>query len=120
MHTETIARSSFFSGLISTQKEWIKIVRIDDVNINEMIPLKLKGRSIILCRAEQGFFALQNRCTYGKYQLSEGVMIKSTIQCLKHGCQYSVLSGKVKKGPAGKQLKTYRTLLKDGYVCIEV
>jgi 3-phenylpropionate/trans-cinnamate dioxygenase ferredoxin subunit len=120
MHTETIGRTSFLSGLLTPQKVFIKAAHIDDLEINEMKSLKLKGKSVILCRSERGYFALQDKCSYGKYQLSQGVMINSTIQCLIHGCQYSVESGNVKKGPAKKPVRTYKTLIKDGYVYIKI
>jgi len=118
MHTETIGRTSFFSGLLP--QKLIKAAHIDDLEINEMKSLKIKGRSVLLCRSERGYFALQDKCTFGKFQLSEGVMINSIIQCLMHGCQYSVETGNVKKGPAKKPLRIYKTLIKEGYIYIKI
>ena len=35
-------------------------------------------------------------------------MICGTVQCLWHGSQFDVASGKVKAGPAEKAIKTYK------------
>jgi nitrite reductase/ring-hydroxylating ferredoxin subunit len=99
--------SSLDELLKKDSKGFIKIASLDELEINEMKVIKVKGKEILLCRSEHGYVALQDKCTYKSDSLTRGVMIAGTLQCLNHGCQFDIHTGQVKKGPAKKMLKKY-------------
>jgi nitrite reductase/ring-hydroxylating ferredoxin subunit len=111
---------SFLHLLGSQSKGYFKVAEQDELEINEMKALKLKGNQILLCRSERGYYALQIRCSHKNGLLTHGVMISSTIQCLNHGCQFDVPTGNVKRGPAKKALRKYEVFEKDGGIYIKL
>jgi nitrite reductase/ring-hydroxylating ferredoxin subunit len=44
------------------------------------------------------------------------VMVCGTVQCLWHGSQFDVSTGKVKAGPAKKQIRVYQVNEEHGEV----
>lgn len=61
--------------------------------------LRIGNKRIVLARSEQGYVAFDDRCTHRGGSLAGGVMICGAVQCLWHGSQFDVSTGKVKAGP---------------------
>jgi nitrite reductase/ring-hydroxylating ferredoxin subunit/uncharacterized membrane protein len=80
----------------------------DELEVNQMKLLHVGGRRIVLGRTEDGYVAFDDGCTHRGGSLAGGVMICGTVQCLWHGSQFDVATGKVKAGPAKQGIKTYR------------
>jgi nitrite reductase/ring-hydroxylating ferredoxin subunit len=68
----------------------------------------VKRDILVLARAEKGYVAFEDRCTHSGGSLAGGVMMCGTVQCLWHGSQFNVSTGKVKAGPAKKEISVYR------------
>jgi nitrite reductase/ring-hydroxylating ferredoxin subunit/uncharacterized membrane protein len=80
----------------------------DELEVNQMKLLHVDGRRIVLGRTEDGYVAFDDHCTHRGGSLAGGVMICGTVQCLWHGSQFDVTSGKPTSGPAKKAIGTYR------------
>ena len=70
----------------------------------------------MLARTEHGYVAFDDRCTHKGGSLAGGVMVCGTVQCLWHGSQFDVSTGKVKAGPAEKAVRVYRVTEEAGEV----
>jgi uncharacterized membrane protein/nitrite reductase/ring-hydroxylating ferredoxin subunit len=86
----------------------VLVARRDELKVDQMKLLRLDGKRIVLARTEQGYVAFDDRCTHKGGSLAGGVMICGTVQCLWHGSQFDVSSGKVKAGPADTGIRVYR------------
>jgi nitrite reductase/ring-hydroxylating ferredoxin subunit/uncharacterized membrane protein len=86
----------------------IVVAGIDELEVNQMKLLHVGGKRIVLGRTETGYVAFDDSCTHAGGSLAGGVMICGTVQCLWHGSQFDVASGKVKAGPAEKMIGTYK------------
>ena len=81
--------------------------------------VKLAGQEIILIRSSDSEIrGLNAKCTHQNCPLKYTAKTK-TLDCSCHGSSFD-LSGKVLKGPATKNLKTYPASLKDGRIIISV
>jgi len=78
--------------------------------------LRVGDKRVVLARTETGYVAFDDRCTHRGGSLAGGVMVCGTVQCLWHGSQFDVSTGKVKAGPASKEIAVYRVEEKDGDV----
>ena len=78
--------------------------------------LRVGDKRIVLARTEEGYVAFDDRCTHRGGSLAGGVMMCGTVQCLWHGTQFDVSTGKVKAGPARKQIAVYRLTEEEGEV----
>ena len=92
----------------------------DELEVNQMKLLHVNGRRIVLARSEEGYVAFDDSCTHRGGSLAGGVMICGTVQCLWHGSQFDVTTGKVKAGPAKKGIETYRVERKGGEVLLSL
>lgn len=101
------------SGLVVAAKE-------DELKPGQMKLLHVNGRRIALGRTERGYVAFDDRCTHRGGSLAGGVLIGHTVQCLWHGSQFNVDTGKVECGPAKEGIGCYRVETKDGKVRVEI
>lgn len=61
------------------------------------------------------FYATQDECTHKQGPLSDGELDGEVVTCPYHGAQFNVCTGKVLRGPAEKDLTTYRVVV-DGAI----
>ena len=85
----------------------INVARIDELKVNQMKLIHIRGKRIVVCRTEKGYAAFDDHCTHRGGSLAGGTMICGTVQCPWHGSQFDVLSGIVMAGPANKSISVY-------------
>ncbi|HVZ51267.1 MAG TPA: non-heme iron oxygenase ferredoxin subunit [Pseudolabrys sp.] len=66
------------------------------------------------------FFVTDDACTHGPGSLAEGELYGDVIECNFHGGQFNVRTGEVVAPPCMVPVKTYRAVVEDGQVFIEV
>jgi nitrite reductase/ring-hydroxylating ferredoxin subunit len=66
------------------------------------------------------FFVTDDACTHGPGSLSEGYIEGDVVECNFHNGQFNVRTGEVVAPPCMVPVKTYRTLVDDGKVFIEI
>jgi nitrite reductase/ring-hydroxylating ferredoxin subunit/uncharacterized membrane protein len=96
--------------------EPITVAKHDELKVDQMKLLRVGDKRIVLARTEDGYVAFDDRCTHKGGSLAGGIMICGTVQCLWHGSQFDVSTGKVKAGPATKQLNVYQVNEEQGEV----
>lgn len=85
----------------------VVVAKRDELEVDQMKLLRVGERRIVLARTENGYVAFDDRCTHKGGSLAGGVMICGTVQCLWHGSQFDVSSGRVKAGPARTAIRVY-------------
>ena len=85
----------------------INVASIDELKVNQMKLIHVRGKRIVVCRTEKGYAAFDDYCTHRGGSLAGGTMICGTVQCPWHGSQFDVLSGIVMAGPANKCISVY-------------
>ena len=94
----------------------VTVAKRDELKVDQMKLLRVGGKRVVLARTEKGYVAFDDRCTHRGGSLAGGVMMCGTVQCLWHGSQFDVATGKVKAGPAKKAIAVYRVEEQDGDV----
>jgi uncharacterized membrane protein/nitrite reductase/ring-hydroxylating ferredoxin subunit len=92
------------------------VAKRDDLKVDQMKLLRVGGKRIVLARTEHAYVAFDDRCTHRGGSLAGGVMMCGTVQCLWHGSQFDVGTGKVKAGPAHDGISVYRVIEENGDV----
>jgi nitrite reductase/ring-hydroxylating ferredoxin subunit/uncharacterized membrane protein len=85
----------------------IAVAEHDELKVDQMKLLRIGDKRIVLARTEAGYVAFDDRCTHKGGSLAGGVMVCGTVQCLWHGSQFDVSTGKVKAGPAKDPIRMY-------------
>jgi uncharacterized membrane protein/nitrite reductase/ring-hydroxylating ferredoxin subunit len=94
----------------------VPVAKRDELEIDQMKLLRVGDKRIVLARTQDGYVAFDDRCTHKGGSLAGGVMVCGTVQCLWHGSQFDVSTGKVKAGPATKQIRVYQVTEEDDEV----
>ena len=66
------------------------------------------------------FFVTDDMCTHGPGSLSEGYIEGDVVECNFHNGQFNIKTGAVVGPPCMVPVKTYKTLVENGRVLIEV
>jgi nitrite reductase/ring-hydroxylating ferredoxin subunit len=66
------------------------------------------------------FYVIDDTCTHGFASLSTGIIDGNSVQCPWHGGAFDIRSGSPVDPPCTVPLNTYRTVMKDGGVWIDL
>jgi 3-phenylpropionate/trans-cinnamate dioxygenase ferredoxin component len=120
MESQVRAQNFSFKDLFIPGKKFRKAAEIDDLEVNQMKLVRVKGKNILLCRSMEGYYAVSDTCAHKTSSLSsKGIMINNTLQCLKHGCRYDLKSGKLKSGPGKRDIQIYNVSVREDGIYIE-
>jgi nitrite reductase/ring-hydroxylating ferredoxin subunit len=97
-----------------------KICSLDTVPIGTMKQFYIGELEILVVNFNDQIYCLNARCTHAGAPLAEGTLNGWILTCPWHGSQFNITNGIVLRGPAEKQLKSYPSTIRDGYVFIEV
>ncbi len=99
---------------------WVMEKVIESSKLVEYIPQKVTvgDFNLALFRVEDNVYALDDLCTHAEASLSEGEVFDCKIECPLHGAEFDLKSGEAVTPPATKDVKTYETVEKDGWIYI--
>jgi 3-phenylpropionate/trans-cinnamate dioxygenase ferredoxin subunit len=99
-----------------------RLCRVDDVAPGTAKRFDVGQSRICLVRIGDDFYAIGDRCSHADFSLSEGEIWpdEREIECWKHGCTFSLLTGEPQTLPATAPVPVYKVRVEDGDVIIEV
>ena len=80
----------------------IAVANASHLKEGHMKLIHVNSRRIALARTGTGFHAVDDGCSHRGGSRAGGVLIGDTVQCLWHGSQFDVKTGKAPCGPAEK------------------
>ena len=112
----------------------VEVSRSDELAEGAMREIVAKGHKILLARAGDTYYAVDNRCPHLGGRLSEGTLEGFIVTCPRHGSQFDLRDGKVVRwlkgsrliSMIGKSLKSpkpitiYEVKVEDDRILIEV
>ncbi|MBN1693598.1 MAG: Rieske 2Fe-2S domain-containing protein [Dehalococcoidales bacterium] len=66
--------------------------------------IAVEGKEIMLARVGNNYYAVSNRCTHMKGDLSAGTLEGTIVTCPRHGSQFDIRDGKNVRWLKGKGL----------------
>jgi nitrite reductase/ring-hydroxylating ferredoxin subunit len=78
------------------------------------------GLILAVYHAGNGFYTTDDSCTHGPGSLSEGFLEGEVIECNFHQGKFNIRTGEVAFPPCTLPIKTYKTVVEDGVVYIDV
>jgi nitrite reductase/ring-hydroxylating ferredoxin subunit len=91
-----------------------------DVAEGESIEVEIDDYYLAVFNVRGSFHVTDNACTHGPGLLSEGYLEGRVVECDFHGGRFDVITGRVLAPPCMVPIRTYRTIVEDGKVSIEV
>jgi 3-phenylpropionate/trans-cinnamate dioxygenase ferredoxin subunit len=93
---------------MSKQDELIQVANTTDIGLGQSQSVSLNGIDILICHAQDGFFAVEDRCTHSDVPLCGGLIEENTITCPLHGAIFNLTDGSVLSPPAFEDIKSFR------------
>lgn len=95
-------------------------IAVAEVTEGKMREVQIEGRSILICRTQGAWYALDNICTHACAKLHEGRLRAFRIICPLHGASFDCRSGAVLAPPAMQALKVHRIRAAGDYLEIAI
>jgi uncharacterized membrane protein/nitrite reductase/ring-hydroxylating ferredoxin subunit len=99
---------------------YVPLARTSEIQPGETLRAEIDGAVICIVRIDTRFYAFQEFCTHRFGPLSEGCLHGTEIECPWHRSRFDVRTGKVLRGPARVDLKTWPVEIRDGKICIGI
>lgn len=88
-----------------------EVYDLTDIELNQSVSVKVKGEPVIVCHTEEGFYAIEDRCSHANIPLCGGYIKGTMISCPLHGAVFDLKSGSPLTPPAFEKLKSYEVLI---------
>jgi len=98
----------------------IRLCSADEVGLGEALKVEAAGLTVAVFNVEGCFHVTDDACTHGPGSLSEGYVEDDVVECNFHNGQFNIKTGEVVAPPCMIPVKTYRTVVENGKVFIEV
>ena len=98
----------------------IELCKVEEVPVGEVRRVAAGTLTLAVYNLEGEFCVTDDACTHGPGSLSEGIVEGDVIECNFHQGKFNIRTGEVVAPPCMVPIRTYRTLVDNGRVFIEV
>jgi nitrite reductase/ring-hydroxylating ferredoxin subunit len=108
--------------MMSTEvNDWLPAIDADGLPEGKVMRVEVAGTTVLLVRhVSDSIFAVAARCTHQGAPLDRGVLdirdSDPTVTCPAHGSVFSLVDGRVRRGPATQPVQAFEVRLNDGKV----
>jgi 3-phenylpropionate/trans-cinnamate dioxygenase ferredoxin subunit len=99
-----------------TDASFTPVAKLGDIAIGDKIAIDLGGRSVLICHAHAGVFAIENRCSHMEEPLECGRIRMGFIACPVHGSRFDLETGEALTPPALDPIKTFPVRIVDDMI----
>jgi anthranilate 1,2-dioxygenase ferredoxin subunit len=103
-----------------SQGNRVDLCSTDDVAEGSVIRVEAGDLTLAVYHVEGEFYVTDDNCTHGPGSLSEGYLDGHEIECDFHQGCFDIRTGEVTVPPCIVPIKTYKVVVDDGRVTIEV
>ncbi len=98
----------------------VKLGKTESVPKGELVRFTPVETEVLVINRDGVFFGLAARCTHAGAPLEEGTVTGDVLVCPWHGSNFRISDGAVLTGPAERPLRSFRVLVRDGYLFVEI
>jgi nitrite reductase/ring-hydroxylating ferredoxin subunit len=105
---------------MSASPQRIELCSTADVDIGTALKVETEGLVLAVFNVNDAFYVTDDTCTHGPGSLSEGYITDDVVECDFHNGAFNIRTGEIVAPPCMIPLRTYKTIVEDGKVFIEV
>lgn len=98
---------------------FIPVAGASELAPGQMKRLVLDGKRLLLCRAEDGHYCVDEMCSHEDYSLYFGCVRGRGIKCSLHGSWFDLADGRPLNDPADRPLRSYPVTVDQGQVWVD-
>jgi 3-phenylpropionate/trans-cinnamate dioxygenase ferredoxin subunit len=86
---------------------WVDVGAASGVSAKTPLTTEVDGWAIVVVRCEEGYYAVEDRCTHDGEALGGEEVVDCQIVCPRHGARFSLKSGEALTPPAYEPVRTF-------------
>jgi nitrite reductase/ring-hydroxylating ferredoxin subunit len=98
----------------------IELCNVADVDAGSALRVASGELALAVFNLDGEFFVTDDACTHGPGSLSEGYIEGDIVECNFHNGQFNIKTGEVVSPPCMIPVRTYRAIVADGKVFIDI
>jgi naphthalene 1,2-dioxygenase ferredoxin component len=110
------SKSSTVKNPRTVSREFHAVAATADVVADAPIKVRVGDKDIALFNLDGEFFAIDNICTHGAAQLSDGYVEGELIECPQHGGSFEIRTGKAAGYPCVVDVESYPVKVENGTI----
>jgi 3-phenylpropionate/trans-cinnamate dioxygenase ferredoxin component len=95
---------------------FIDVLAVADLPERGQHTVLLGFTRVLICRSEQGMYAVAGLCPHALQPLEGGEIRDETIRCRKHGACFDLRNGTPLNGVTDQRLRTYPIRVRNGRI----
>jgi 3-phenylpropionate/trans-cinnamate dioxygenase ferredoxin component len=99
-----------------SDSEYVDVVGAAEIAPGTLRPFELAGYKLLICRAGDEYFAIENKCSHTNALLTRARLRGDCIVCPVHGARFQLRDGKHLTPPASSGLRTFAARVEGGRV----
>jgi len=98
----------------------IELCKVEEVGAGEVRRVEAGHLTLAVYNLDGEFCVTDDACTHGPGSLSEGFVEGDVVECNFHQGRFNIRTGEVVGPPCMVPVKTYKTVVENGRVYVEV
>jgi nitrite reductase/ring-hydroxylating ferredoxin subunit len=98
----------------------IELCNASELEVGAALRVERDDLTLAVFNVEGEFFVTDDACTHGPGSLSEGYIEDDIVECNFHNGQFNIKTGEVVAPPCMVPVKTYKTVVENGKVFVEI
>ena len=86
--------------------DWVVVARVDEIPLGGRKLLRFGDVPVAVFHLADGWYAIEDVCTHDGGPVAEGELVDGVIECPRHGAQFDVRTGAVRRFPATSPVPT--------------
>ena len=99
---------------------WVAVAKATEIAVGACKPVEAGGKRLLICHADDGFYAVDDTCTHDDGPLADGWLEGHQIECPRHGARFDVRTGKVVCLPAAVDIRAYPVRVAGEQISVEI
>jgi 3-phenylpropionate/trans-cinnamate dioxygenase ferredoxin component len=98
---------------------FVRVARLRDIAPGELLRVEVAERLVCLANVNGTIYAVDDECTHIGGALSDGELEGYVLTCPVHLARFDVSDGRVLRGPAREDVRTYAVRVEGDDILIE-
>jgi nitrite reductase/ring-hydroxylating ferredoxin subunit len=99
---------------------WLKIAHKDEIGENRGKEINVNGIRIALFHANGKYYAIEALCRHQDGSLAPGHIDGEVVECPLHSWHYNIRTGELLDYLEGVKLTTYKTIIKENDIYLDI
>ncbi len=105
---------------VAAQPEWVKVAVLDRCPPGNLLGVEAGDVKIVLANVDGDIYALEDRCSHQDFPLSDGELEDDRLECVYHGAQFDVCTGRATQLPAIRPVTSFAVEVRDQEIFVQI